>query len=210
MPPRSRQSLQKSLQLIRESRRCDGFSQYSKPGANRFLCAQCSLRINRWRDRSEERGPGCNLAKVRKSLGAIGIIQTENRGLRKQISRATACRMIFVAFDLCRSTFVAFDDQSCGKSSQRHRGGEIGWPSGNEFFRLSDVRRDVFRRLSSTGSNTRKSKRSAHQLQESPASGRIVPLSSILGELAMKYFLEFICLGELFEASPILFSRCAR
>ena len=45
-------------------------------------------------------------------LRAIRIVQTENRGLREDVGRAAARRMIGVAFDLRRPPFVALDEQA--------------------------------------------------------------------------------------------------
>ena len=52
--------------------------------------------------------------------------------------------MIGIAFDLGWPTFVTFDNHAARKAAKCRRGREIERLAGNQFFRLTNIRHDLF------------------------------------------------------------------
>src|ERR1041384_50498 len=112
--------------------------------------------------------------------------------------------MVLVALDLGRPSFMALNDQPGCISIWRHRRRKVDCFSRNEFFRLANVRRDVFFGLACTRGETGQGKRCAHKLQKSPAADGVGKLACVLGELTMKQLLELFGVSKLFKTAPIL------
>src|SRR5712692_4828892 len=102
--------------------------------------------------------------------------------------------MVFVAFHLCRSSFVTFNHQSSSKTIERHRSSKEHGLAGNEFFWLARVGRDVLRGLTSAGGKSGERERRAHQFEKLASANGIIPLGGVLGKLAMKQFLKLVSL----------------
>ena len=120
-------------------------------------------------DRAEERRPWTDLAEVRQRLRSIRIVQTEHGGLRERVAGAEAAGMQRVAFDFRRPTLVAFDEEPGCDAAEWHGRRIEERLARDELFGLSDVRNDVFRRLSCARTETRERERRAHQLQKRAA-----------------------------------------
>ena len=58
--------------------------------------------------------------------------------------------------------------------------------------------------LLGAGREARQAERRAHHLQESAALRRIQPIRSAVGKFVFEKLLEFVGVGELFQAPPIL------
>src|SRR5213080_2034702 len=114
--------------------------------------------------------------------------------------------MIIVAFDLGRPALVTFDDQTNRDPVEWHRRSEVHRLAGHQLLRLADVRSYVLGWLSCARSEARECERRTHQLKKLAAADRIIPLGRILREFAMKEFLKLFGLGQLFEATPVLFA----
>jgi hypothetical protein len=112
--------------------------------------------------------------------------------------------VIGVAFDLGGTSLVAFHEQPQPRPVHRHRCREKQRLAGHFFLWLPHVGHDFLVRLPRAGAHAGQRQRGAHQLQETAASNGIEPLRGVLGELAVKEFLEFRRLGERFEAAPVL------
>ena len=54
-----------------------------------------------------QRAPGADVAQVQHVLRAVGVVQIENRSLRKNVGPAQARLMIWIAFNLDRTVLVA-------------------------------------------------------------------------------------------------------
>src|SRR6202043_3984293 len=92
-------NLQEVSQLIGESGRRNCWRQDANACAlQRFLCAE------RAADCAEECRPRALVAHRHNALGAIGIVEAENRRLRKDVSPAERCRGLMVAFNLWRAS----------------------------------------------------------------------------------------------------------
>src|SRR6266571_8798661 len=210
MPLSCRQRCEQSLYLIGESRRRDRAGEYSQAVSDRFLSCERALSYKRRLNRSQKRRPGYNVSKKGQRLRPIRIVEPQHRCLREHVGRAETCRVIFVAFYLCRSSFVAFNHQSSSKTIERHRCSKEHRLAGNKFLGLPRVRRNVLRRLASAGRQSRERERRAHQFEKLASANGITPLGSVLGKLAMKQLLKLLSLGQLFEATPVLLAGGSR
>jgi len=141
---------------------------------------------------------------VRDRLRSVGIVEPENRGLGKEVRRAKTRRMLGVAFNLRRPAFVALDEKSYSRSSERHRRRvEQGLPRDN-FLRLPYVGHDGFIWLPGTGAHAGEGQGGSHELEEASPTHRIEPLRCVLRELAMQELLEFGRFGDRLEAAPVI------
>ena len=118
MPDGSGEAREDVFHLRGERGRRDRFGENAQPCALRSL-----LRRGHGAHRADERRPRENLSHVRERLHAIGIVEIEQRGLREHVGRTEARRVRWVAFDLGRPPFVAFDERD------RSRGRRASSPS---------------------------------------------------------------------------------
>ena len=119
--------------------------------------------------------PRLDFAKFGHRLRAIRIVKIQDRSLREHIRGPKARRMIGVAFDLGRTTFVAFHQQTDRVCAKRHRRGiELWLPEGHPIG-LLDVRHDVLLRSAAAPGKARKCQRCRHQLQEIAPVDGVVP-----------------------------------
>jgi hypothetical protein len=72
----------------------------------------------------EKSVPCADLAGAREGLGAVRIVERQDRRLGEHVGGAAAGGMVGIAFHLDRTAFVALDDQSHAVASRLHRGGE--------------------------------------------------------------------------------------
>ena len=168
MPARRRISGEHLANLCGQRGRVDRLGQDAQPRA-----LERRLRSKRRPDRTQKRRPGTDVADVGQGLRPIGIVEAENRRLRKHVRGAKAARVQRVAFDLRRAPFVALDEQANRRPAQRHRGREKQRPARDQLFRLTDVRNDLLERLACAGRDARERHRCAHQLEELPPRDRI-------------------------------------
>ena len=199
MPLGLRINLQEISQLIGEGGRRDRRRENADARAlQRLLCGKGSVK------RSQKRLPGLLIAHRHHALRAVGIVQAENVGLRKNVRPAERCRMLVVALNLCRTSEVALDQQRAGVSAKRHRRGvELG-PAGNHILGLAHVGNDGFERQAHAAGHAGQRHGCAHHLQEAATRDGIDPFGSALGKLAVQSFLESGTPGKLFEAAPVL------
>ena len=161
------------------------------------------LRGERPANRGQKRLPGALVAHRHHALRAVGIVQAENVGLRKNIGAAERCGMLVVAFNLCRTPEVALDQQRAGVSAERHRRGvELG-PAGNHVLGLANVGNDGFERQAHAAGHAGQRHGRAHHFQEAAARDGIDPLGSAFGKFAVQRFLERGAAGKFFEAAPV-------
>jgi hypothetical protein len=106
-PLGARESLQKVIELSAERRRGHGFCEDADASPLRGL-----LRAQHLAHRGGERIERPNLPEMGDRLRSIWIVQTENRRLREQIRCTEARRMVGIAFDLRRPSFVALDEET--------------------------------------------------------------------------------------------------
>ena len=79
------------------------------------------LRRERLLRGGEELPPRPDLPAMRDRLGAVGIVEVEDLGLRERVGGAEAGRMIGVSFDLGRTPHVAFDQHGLRVTAVDHR-----------------------------------------------------------------------------------------
>ncbi len=97
-------NLQEVAQLVGERGRRNRW------GQNADACAlQRFLRAERAADCAQKCRPRALVAHRHYALRAIGIVEAENRSLRKDVGAAERCRMLIVAFDLCGASQMTFD-----------------------------------------------------------------------------------------------------
>ena len=65
-------------------------------------------------------------ALLRDGLGAIGIVQVEQRGLHEHVGRAEACRVIGVALDLDRAAFATEGQDAHAVAVEWHGRRKVG------------------------------------------------------------------------------------
>ncbi len=112
--------------------------------------------------------------------------------------------MPVVAFNLCRNDRdEAFDQNWIRIAAERHRRGIEHGASGNDFFRLADVRNDGFERKLDAAGHAGESHGRSHDFHEAAAGDGIDPLGRAFGKLAVQGFLESGIAGEFFEAAPV-------
>ncbi len=113
--------------------------------------------------RADERSPRANVFTISQLLWTIGIVKTENRSLRENVSRARSARisirilrrkidgavvwMIRIALDLCRPSFVTSHEDRNRGAEEWSRSREEQSFAGYVIFRLIDVRNDLLRWL---------------------------------------------------------------
>ena len=135
-------------------------------------------------------------------MGAVRIIQVQNRRLGVQIGSTLACDMLLVAFDLRRAVHVAFDQHrgriatefECSRVKQR--------TSGNEFLRLPDVGNDWLNRLLGACGHSRQRHGGTEELYEVAPRNFGQPLGCALGKLAVHLLLELRIVVEFLQAAP--------
>src|SRR5688500_2524706 len=108
------------------------------------------------------------------------------------------------SIDLHRTDLESFCQKACGHATQTHPSRAKERLTGNEIFRLFDVRDDLFRRLNDAARKTGESKRSAHHLDEVAAAQRRVPLFNVYRKLAFDLVFELGGARVLLNAAPIL------
>ena len=117
--------------------------------------------------------------------------------------------MLRVAFDLSRTTHVAFHQNAAGNSAHRERRREIKGTSGNHRLRLVHVRHDGFSGLASTGAEPGEGQRRTHQLEKVTATFYVFPFRGLAGKLAMQKILETFRPGDFIQTAPIV-GACRR
>src|SRR4029077_19275099 len=117
-------------------------------------------------------------------LGAIGIVEIEDRRLREDVGGAEAGGVIGVALDLGWPPHVAFDQNRLRVAAKRNRAREEERATRNDVLGLFDVRNDFFGRLLRAGRDARERERRGHELQELAAALRVVPLGGLFRKLA--------------------------
>ncbi len=138
MPFRLRIQLQQVLNLLGNGGRCN------RAGKNTQACAAYSLHFDGHDLRGiEERGPGANLTSEGHRLRAIRIVQIQDGSLRYGIGGAQTGRVIGIAFDFCRPSFMAFDEHSDGVGAEGHRRSEKHRLAQNHPVRLLHIRNEV-------------------------------------------------------------------
>ncbi|MEO7298626.1 MAG: hypothetical protein ABI042_08640 [Verrucomicrobiota bacterium] len=106
------------------------------------------------RDDGKEAIPDRNIISAQHGLGTIRIVEREDFGLHENIARAETRRMLGVALDLGRATFVTFHEHAARIAAERQGRGKIKRVSPDEFFRLLNIRHDFFQRLPRASAQT--------------------------------------------------------
>ncbi len=94
-------------------------------------------------NRLRERVPRAHVTHVRDVLGAVGIVEIEQRSLRVHVGAAEARGMLRIAFNLGRTEQVAFDQNRRRVAVERKRGRVVHRAAGNDVLRLLHVRHDL-------------------------------------------------------------------
>src|SRR5918911_2260159 len=102
MPLRLREGRQDSFQLGGQRRRRDGLGQKSQARA-----LLSTLLVERLADLGEKLRPRTNLVAIGERLRAVRVVESEQRGLREVVRRATTGGMVRVAFELRGPSLVA-------------------------------------------------------------------------------------------------------
>ena len=113
--------------------------------------------------------------------------------------------MFGIAFDFRRPSFVAAHEQRRRNTAQGEGcRKEQPFPR-DEFFRLADVRNNVFGRLNDATTQARERQRRAHDLQERSAFDRVIPFVGGVRKLATHELFDDRRVGEIFERAPVFF-----
>src|SRR5205823_8174502 len=91
-------------------------------------------------ERGDELAPRADLAELVDDLGAVWIVEAEDRGLHLRVARAEAGGVVGVALDLRRAAHVRFRKDAAGDAAERHRRREEDRLAGDEVLRLLHVR----------------------------------------------------------------------
>ena len=134
--------------------------------------------------------PGPDLPELGDRLRAVGIVETEDRGLPEDVGRAEARRVVGVPLDLRRAARVALDEKAGRVAGERKRGGEEERPAGKDLFGLADVRDDLLPRLPRAGGQPPERERGARKLKKAAARESVVPLGGVDRELARQELRE--------------------
>ena len=105
-------------------------------------------------DRAQIRAPGPYFAAVGDRLRPIRVVEAEDGGLREDVGRAEAGRMLRISLDFGRSAHVALDQHRPRDASERDRARKKQRSAGHQILWLPDVRNDLLRRLPRAGADT--------------------------------------------------------
>ncbi len=152
--------------------------------------------------------PSPRASAVCDALRAIGIVQSQDRGLMIDARRAPACRMVGVAFNFCRPTHVTFDEQTDGRSCKRHGRRKKEGLACHNVARRMDVRNDLRQRgrFDRTAAETGQRERRAHQRQEVSAAERIGPDIGLLRKFQPHQLLKSLGIRQFVERAPKMLS----
>ena len=199
VPLRLRHAGEELANLRPERRRPNSLGQKAQPGsAVRLQLGHLTA------DRLNETAPGADLAPIHHGLRPVGVVHRQDRALTEQVRRADARGVIGVAFELGRTPHVAFGQQARADAAERHRRGKEQRLARDDVFRLTNVGDDELVGLSRAGGGAGQRDRGAHQLQESAPPDGIEPLGGLRRKLAVQELAEFVGLGQLVEAPPVL------
>ncbi len=209
VPAGARETGEKILELGRHRRRGDGAGE--DPHA---LAAERLERAQPGSHLAHEGAPRPDPAVVDDRLGALRIVEGEDRGLVEDVRGAEAGRVIRVALDLRRPSHVALGEDAARVAAAGERRGEEERPAGDDVLRLLHVGDDRLGRLLGAAGQTRERERRAQELEEAAAGDTVAPfdgINQLLGrlrgearKLAMQEILELGRPGELVEAAPEL------
>ena len=119
VPFRLRQRFRQRRDLRDQSRRGDAACEQRKS------CALFRARLSEPRlQRRLERRPGLDAAVAIRRFRAVGIVERQNRRFGKDIGRAEACRMPWIAIDLDRPALQGRHDDAAAIAVERQRGGK--------------------------------------------------------------------------------------
>ena len=191
---------QQRLDLRRQRRRSDNTGQNAETGA----ISELHPRGDGLRAVLEFR-PSVNFAKPGGRLRAIRIVKIQNGSLRECIRCAQARRVIQIAFDLGRPSFMAFYEQSDSVRPEWHHRSVKLRLAKNQAVRLLHVRHKVLLGSAAAPGEPGQRERGRHELQEIPAVHALVPFGGRQArKFAVQQLFKFRILGELLERAPIL------
>ena len=124
--------------------------------------------------------------------------------MAKHIASSKACGVLRVAFDLGRTSHLAFDQDTVCGATERHGGGKELCFARHHILRCPHVRHKVFLGLAGTRSEARQAQCRPHELEKGAAAEKIVPLRYLLRKLAGQKLLEPLSRGQLIETAPVL------
>ena len=110
--------------------------------------------------------PGSALNHV---LGAVWVVQVQQRGLGKDVRLALGHRMFRVTVDLDRAILPAFDQYRHSARGKRVRGGEVVQLADQQVRRLLDIGVDLLVRLLGASRHAGQGERRAHDLHKAAA-----------------------------------------
>src|SRR5258706_5257908 len=111
--------------------------------------------------------------------------------------------MLVIAFNLCRTAEVAFDQQRAGVAAESHGRDVERRAPGNYVLGLAHVGNDGFERQAYASGHASQRHGRAHHFEEAAARDGIDPFGSAFRELAMQRFLERRAASEFLEAAPV-------
>ena len=113
------------------------------------------LRIQRPLESVREVAPGARSAQIGDCLRAIRIVHVKNGSLREDIASAQARRMVRIAFNLGRASFVALHQDRSRISAKRHSAGEKERDAQDDIVRLPHIGDDGLQRAASRSPTVR-------------------------------------------------------
>jgi len=152
---------------------------------------------------SELEEQGTDRSPAEDGARALGVPQIEHRGLRVDVGRAEARRMIRVALDLRRPPHVAGGEHAERVAgADGRRGGEGERHAGDDLLRLLDVGDDGLERLLGAGGGAAERQRGSHQLHEAAAVDAEAEWHRLARELVLHRLLEGGAALQLVEGAP--------
>ena len=153
MPPGGRIFLE---QLISLPRHGGGGGRVAEDAETSAVSGQgiCHCRVELFTQHGNEIAPAADFPEPAHGLRPIRVVHRQDRRLCKQVGRSEACRVIGIALDLGRTTFVAADQRSTRVTHE--------WDNGCE---------NTARRQEPPAPALRRTERSSHQAYASTRSG---------------------------------------
>jgi hypothetical protein len=200
VPLHARIGREELLDLRAERGRGDGLGEEAEAGAVR-------LRGGRDGDeRGDELAPGADLAELVDDLGAVGIVEAEDRRLHLRVARAEGRGVIGVPLDLRRAAHVRLGQHAAGDAAEGHGRGEEERLAGDEVLRLADVRDDLLLGAVARG-EAGQGHRRRHELDEVAPVDAALQRQGLLRELVRQHVVEGAAARELVERAPVLARR---
>src|ERR1041385_4739570 len=119
-------------------------------------------------------------------------------------------RVIWIAFDLRRPSFITANDHGYRWSKHRRCSREEQRFTRNVFFGLFDVRNDLLRRLKNAATQAGESERRAHEFNKRAPLNRVIPLLGLWRNLARNKLTKSWRVSDFLKTAPVFLPATRR